>query len=126
MTTPDPDAFGALTQPRTVMPRMEPAPKAPEPEPPPKPIKPEMRLIPERHRERFTHSSTWWRNNIEIYRHRETGRYLFLSREGAGDDEIIKGYLYQAAHHTFVEISVDSAIAMAEADDGDIRRSRTP
>lgn len=107
------DAFGALNQPRVVMPAREEVKPPPEPEPSPVYVKPQMRLIPEKHRGSFAHSSTWWQGNIEVYRHQETGRYLYLSREGEGENEKIKGYMYQGSNHRFVEISVDTALAMA-------------
>jgi hypothetical protein len=105
------DAF-ALSQPRTVIPPRE-AEQATEEAPPAKQINPRMRLIPERHRDSFAHSTTWWQNSIEVYKHNETGRYLYLSREGEGTAEKIHAYMYQAAGHKFVECNVETALAMA-------------
>jgi hypothetical protein len=107
------DAFGELQQPRVVMPTREEIAPPPQPEPPKVVLKPQMRLIPEKHRGSFAHSSTWWQNNIEVYKHNESGRYLYLSREGEGANEKVKGYMYQGATHRFVEISVETALAMA-------------
>lgn len=106
------DAFGQLNTPRTVLPPRE-AEKPVEEAPPPKPINPRMRLIPERHRNDFAHSSTWWQNNIEVYKHNETGRYLYLSREGEGESEKIRAFMYQASGHKFVECNIQTALAMA-------------
>jgi GTP cyclohydrolase II len=105
------DAFALKTE-RTVLPPRDV--DVPVAEPPPvKAPNPRMRLIPERHRSDFAHSSTWWQNNIEVFKHNETGRYLYLSREGEGEAEKIHGYMYQAAGHKFVEVNVETALAMA-------------
>lgn len=117
------DAFGLLT-PRMVSDgEAAPAREAAIEPDPPKAVKPQMRLVPEKHRESFAHSSTWWQNNIEIYKHVETGRYLYLSREGEGESEVVKGYMYQGASHKFVEISVGAAIAMAA--NGELKAKKT-
>lgn len=108
----EPDAFGALSTPRTVLPPREPEERVEE-TPPSKPLDPRMRLIPEHHRNDFAHSSTWWENNIEVYKHAETGRYLFLSREGEGEAEKVRAYMYQATGHKFVEVKIETALAMA-------------
>ena len=105
------DAF-ALSQPRTVLPAREVEEPAQE-APPAKQVNPRMRLIPERHRDSFAHSTTWWQNNIEVYKHHETGRYLYLSREANGEAEKVHAYMYQAAGHKFVECNIETALAMA-------------
>jgi hypothetical protein len=107
------------------MPAREEVKPPPEPEAPKIHVKPQMRLIPEKHRGSFAHSSTWWQNNIEVYRHNESGRYLYLSREGEGESEKIKGYMYQGATHRFVEISVDTALAMAAVSEKKATKGRT-
>jgi hypothetical protein len=72
-----------------------------------------MRLVPERHRNDFAHSSTWWQNEIEVFKHNETGRYLYLSRQGDGATEKTCAFMYQAAGHKFVEVNIETALAMA-------------
>jgi len=70
------------------------------------------KLIPAEHRESFAHSATWWQNDIEIFRHRETGRYLYLSKE-AEHETNVHAYQYTANGHRFVEVPMEAAIAFA-------------
>ena len=104
------DAFGQLTTARTVLPHGD------EPRKPAEPVisKEEKlkRLIPEQHRESFSHSATWWQNNIEIFKHKITGRYLYLSKEDE-DPAHVHAYQYTAVGHRFVEIPMEEAIAFA-------------
>jgi hypothetical protein len=101
----DEDAFGSLAMART----------APEPPKTPEPVvtKEEQlkRLVPEQHRESFSHSATWWQNNIEIFRHKVTGRYLYLSKET--QEAQVHAYQYTAIGHRFFEIPMEEAIAFA-------------
>ena len=124
LQTPEADAFGQLNIPRTVLPPPE-AEKPVEEAPPPKPVNSRMRLVPERHRNDFAHSSTWWQNNIEVYKHNETGRYLYLSCEGEGKSEKIRAFMYQAAGHKFVECNIETALAMAAFSERKAQKKRS-
>ena len=102
------DAFGSLATARPA-----------EAVEPPKPAEPVVtkgeklkKLIPAEHRESFAHSATWWQNNIEIFKHRETGRYLYLSKE-AEHEMNVHAYQYTANGHRFVEVPMETAIAFA-------------
>jgi hypothetical protein len=114
----DADAFGTLatsrpSTERTVLPPREvDQPAKPEPV-----VTKEERLkalIPPVHRDSFSHSATWWQNNIEIFKHRASGRYLYLSKE-VDDETKVHAYQYTAVGHKFVEIPMETAIAFATA-----------
>jgi hypothetical protein len=113
----DSDAFGSLATPRATSERTVLPPREAD-EPPPKPAAVETKeeklkqLIPVQHRESFSHSATWWQNNIEIFKHKSSGRYLYLSKE-AEDETKVHAYQYTAVGHKFVEITMERALEFA-------------
>lgn len=115
----DADAFGALATPRaatserTVLPPRETGEPAPKPAAVVETKEEKLKhLIPPQYRESFSHSATWWQNNIEIFKHKTSGRYLYLSKE-AEDETKIHAYQYTAVGHKFVEISIEKALEFA-------------
>lgn len=112
------DAFGSLSMSRpgaerTVLPPQG-APVESKPEPVATKEERLKLLIPPLHRESFSHSATWWQNNIEIFKHKTSGRYLYLSKEG-DDGKTVHAYQYMANGHRFVEVELEAALAFATA-----------
>ncbi len=108
------DAFGSLTTARPASDGADlPAREAVEPAAPVVTKEEKLKkLIPTEHRESFAHSATWWQNNIEIFKHHTTGRYLYLSKE-AENETNVHAYQYTANGHRFVEVPMEAAIAFA-------------
>jgi|GEM_PF-2389290 hypothetical protein len=110
------DAFGSLAMPRSSGERTVLPPRDGEERPSAEPVVTKedrlKRLIPQEHRESFSHSATWWQDNIEVFKHKETGRYLYLATD-PDDETKVRAFQYTAARHKFVEVPMETALAFA-------------